>query len=69
MALSNAYITELASRPGAKEGAVKNFLFSMQSARSTEWEASMNLTYDAKSYRWSKETVAAIKAGIKKHFK
>jgi hypothetical protein len=59
-------INELASRPGVKKIAVQNFLSSLDGM--TYQEAVGNCELDARSYRWSLETVGAIREGILDHF-
>ena len=54
-------ISKLASRHLVKKIAVENFLSSM----GTNYDHAMgNLAMDARAYRWNKQTVKAIEAGI-----
>jgi hypothetical protein len=61
--LTSQEIEQLASRPKVKRMAVENFLSGLSSM--SEMEAGMNLSQDSRSYKWSPETVKAIKDGIK----
>lgn len=61
-------ITKLATRKGVRRIAVENFLCSLGTEGSVVY-AKMNLDADARSYKWSAATVAAIKTGIDKFYK
>lgn len=61
--LTGAEVEKFASLPKVKRIAVENFLSSLKGM--SQYEAEMNLAMDAKSYKWSRETVKAIKDGIK----
>lgn len=66
MAIKHTKIAELASRPGVRKVAVENFLGSLDGM--TYQEAVGNCEMDARSYRWSLETVGAIREGLLAHF-
>ena len=54
-------VEEFATRPEVKKIAVENFLMSM----GTDFNNIIgNLTIDAKSYKWNKQTIQAILDGI-----
>ena len=56
-------VNKLASRHMVKKIAVENFLSTM----GTNYDhAICNLAADARSYRWNKQTIRAIEAGIYK---
>ena len=57
-------IEKLASLPKVRRIAVENFLITVQNNPDVLC-AKMNLDADARLYRWKKETVNAIKQGIK----
>ena len=59
--LTGAEIEKLASRKGVKKLSVENYLASMGD---DAMAASINLTQDAKSYKWNAATVKAIRDGI-----
>lgn len=61
--LTEKEIEKLASLPKVKKIAVENFLSTLKGM--SQYEAEMNLAADAKSYKWSRETVKAIKDGIR----
>ena len=65
--LPSTRIDELASKPKVKRIAVVNFLSSV-SANESKLYADMNLSADARSYKWNAETVRAIKTGIAEYF-
>lgn len=59
-------IQELATRPNVSKTAVENFLVSLGDL--DYQEALGNLEMDARSYRWSLETQAAIRQGLLNHY-
>ena len=59
-------IEELASGENVKKDAVVNFLISLDGL--SYQEAVGNAELDARSYRWTLETLAAIKVGLLKHY-
>jgi hypothetical protein len=61
--LSNDEIEMFASRVGVRRIAVENFLSTLGQAGGMSNEL-RNLGDDAKSFKWNKETVKAIKDGI-----
>lgn len=50
-----------------KTFAVENFLMSLDGL--SKMEAGMNLSQDARDYKWNAKTVAAIRKGIEQHYK
>lgn len=66
--LSPQRINELANRKGVNRVAVINFLSTLN-ANPTYLSAIQNLDADAKSYRWSFETIKAIRVGIVEYFR
>jgi len=60
-------IIELAQGEGVKAIAVENFLSTLGDL--THQEAVANCELDARSYRWSQETSAAIRIGLCEHFR
>jgi len=62
--LSIDIIDKLSSRKGVRKIAVENFLISVHN-NSTIYDAQMNLRQDSKIYGWNKETIKAIRDGIK----
>jgi len=60
--LTNEKIAQLASKKGVKAIAVQNFLGSLGGM--TRMDALMNLSMDARSYKWNTPTVNAIRSGI-----
>lgn len=62
-ALTDAEIVRLAGLPGVRRIAVENFLSGVELCK-TRGGALLNLADDARSYKWTPATVAAIKAGI-----
>lgn len=65
--LTSEKIEELASRKGAKRMAVENFLGSIGDLSYND--AVANCMQDARDYRWSTETVGAIREGLALHFR
>lgn len=63
--LTPTRIEELASGKNVKRQAVLNFLGTLGDM--TYQEAVGNAEMDARSYRWSLETLAAIRIGILEH--
>lgn len=59
-------IEKLAKGKNVKTVAVQNFLGTLGDM--TYQEAIANVEMDARSYRWSRETVAALRKGISEHF-
>jgi hypothetical protein len=64
--LTATIIEKLASGKNVKKIAVENFLGSLGDM--TYQDALANVECDARSYKWSKETVAAIRKGLLKHY-
>lgn len=62
--LSLEEIEKLSNRPSVRRIAVENFLMTLTN-NPDEYSALANLQMDAKLYKWNKETVKAIKDGIK----
>jgi hypothetical protein len=60
--LTEEEIAKLATRKGVKENAVRNFLSTLGSL--TPMEAGMNVSQDARDYKWNAATVKAIRDGI-----
>lgn len=60
-------IIELAGRNGVKRTAVENFLGTVSGLSYND--AVANCMQDARDYRWSSETVAAIREGLAIHFR
>ena len=67
MAITVDRIKDLAAGVGVRKIAVVNFLGSIGDM--PRGAAMANLTADAKSYRWNKETVTAIRTGIDEYFR
>lgn len=64
--LTATRIEKLAKGKNVKTVAVENFLGTLGTM--THQDALMNLDADARSYRWSRETVAAIRKGLLEHY-
>ena len=65
MTLTNERIESLASQPGVSRKAVENFLYTMGEVTRADVQGIIgNLMADARSYRWSQETILAIRTGI-----
>ncbi len=63
--LTNERIESLASQPGVSRKAVENFLFTVGPVTRANVQGIVgNLMADARSYRWSQETIQAIRTGI-----
>lgn len=63
--LMGTEIDGFAARKGVKRIAVENFLGTMDVEQTPMAAHLINLESDARDYRWSAATKAAIKAGIK----
>jgi hypothetical protein len=63
--ITSERISELASGKNVRRVAVENFLSTFGG---TQRDALLNLQMDARSYRWNRETQAAIAEGIRQHF-
>lgn len=59
--LTEEQLKKLTSRDKVKKIAVENFLCSLSGNKTADL---MNVSLDAKSYGWNKETIKAIKDGI-----
>ncbi len=64
--LTATRIEKLAKGKNVKTVAVENFLGTLGDM--TYQEALSNVEMDARSYRWSRETVAAIRKGLTEHY-
>lgn len=64
--LTAARIEKLSKGKNVKTVAVTNFLGTLGDM--TYQDAISNVEMDARSYRWSRETVAAIRKGLSEHF-
>ena len=64
--LTASRIEKLAKGKNVKTMAVENFLGTLGSM--SYQDAIANVECDARSYRWSRETVAAIRKGLTEHF-
>ena len=64
--LSVKRIQELSSLPNVRTIGVRNFLGSLRGMSKNH--ALLNLASDARSYRWSPETVRAIETGIEEFY-
>jgi len=65
--LTSDEISELANKPKVKKIAVENFLMTAI-YNETKMHAEMNLSQDARLYKWNIETIRAIKDGLNQMF-
>lgn len=66
MAITAAQIQVLATKKNVNQIAVENFLSSLDGLLASH--AGMNLSLDARSYKWNAATVNAIRKGISIHY-